>query len=205
MPKFVIRPIDVHGAPVIRGMTSVKDDATPEQIEAQVQQAVKRGGKKVAFVLLCGVDRQVTQAWAVNEGVVAPIDVTPYLLTEEQLLSNINAAASSPATEAQPDANVAETEESEMAAKKTKSKKKSVKKVAKTPKTKKAPGAGGLRTGSQQETIYNLLTRKSGVTSDEAVKATGWKSCSPMTWGKKFGLKVTKEKSAAGVTRYYGA
>ena len=200
--KLVIKPLDQHGAPVLRGMTSVKDDATPEQIDAQVQHAVKRGGRKVAVVLLVGADRQPIKAWEVTENVIAPINVTPYLLNADQL------AASSPATEAQPSEQVADqSEESEVvkkAKKATKAKSKKTK-TPKAPKTKKVPGAGGLRAGSKQETLYNMLTRKSGCTIDEAIKATGWQSCSVATWGKKFGLKVTKEKSATGIVRYYGA
>ena len=78
-------------------------------------------------------------------------------------------------------------------------------KKAKAPKAAKAAGAGGMRAGSKQETVYKLLTRVSGATLEEAVKATGWKSCSLKTWGKKFGLKVSKEKQKDGTTRYYGA
>lgn len=69
----------------------------------------------------------------------------------------------------------------------------------------KANGAGNLRAGSKQEVIYNLLTRKSGCTTEDALKATGWDKCGVSTWGKKFGLKVTKEKAKDGTTRYYGA
>ena len=198
MPKLVIKPLDKHGAPVMRGMTSINDDVSQEDIYAKVLNCVKRGGSKVATVLLEGADGKPTKAWTVGENEVAATDVAAYMpighdeQTDDPALPNAdpNLADTAPALE------VEVTEEADMA-------KKAKAKTKKTPKAKKV--AGELRKGSKQEAIYNLLTRKSGCTTDEALKATGWEACGLTTWGKKFGLKVTKEKSQAGVTRYYGS
>ena len=200
MPKFVIKPLDKHGAPVIRSMTSIKDDATQAEIYEKVLACVKRGGSKVATVLLEGADGKPTKAWTVGENEVAATDVAAYMPVadkvplypyQQEVIDNLIQADAAPALEV-------ETEEADMA---KKAKKKTTAKKA--PKAKKV--AGELRKGSKQEAIYNLLTRKSGCTTDEALKATGWEACGLTTWGKKFGLKVTKEKSQAGVTRYYGS
>jgi hypothetical protein len=194
MSKYVIKPLDKLGHPVMRGMTSINDTAAQEEIDAKVTSAVKRGGSKIVNVLLINTLSEVVLAWSVAEGVVAPCDAEPFKTVPQAPADGEPVVA-----EENP---AAETEEAGMAKRKTK--------VKKTPKakkttTKKAPGAGGLRAGSKQEMLYNMLTRKSGCTTDEAVKATGWQTCGVATWGKKFGLKVTKEKSAAGITRYYGA
>lgn len=202
VPKYVIKPLDKLGHPVMRAVTSVPDDADQDAIDAKVLAAVERGGSKVVAVTLTNTLGEVTLAWSVDEkGEVGPCDVGPYKTVPqeagnaEQTTESADADAA-PAEANSPDTGAATSEESDMA-KKAKAKK--------TPKAKKAAGNGGLRAGSKQEMLYNMLTRKSGCTTDEAVKATGWKSCGLTVWGKKFGLKVTKEKSASGITRYYGA
>lgn len=198
LPKYVIKPLDKHGHPVMRAVSSILDDATDEQINEKVLGAVKRGGSKVTNVVCVNTLSEVVLAWAVTRDLdglnaeISPCDVEPFKTAPQ--LANADAAPA--------EANEAEavTEESKMA--------KKSKKAKKAPKAKAAPkakGAGGLRAGSKQELLYNMLTRKSGCTTDEAVKATGWKSCGLTVWGKKFGLKVTKEKNKEGTTRYYGA
>lgn len=210
VPKYVIKPLDKQGHPVMRAMTSINDDADQDAIDAKVIAAVERGGSKVVAVTLTNTLGEVTLAWSVDEkGEVGPTDVGPYktVLQEvghpEQIddpalpaIDPESADADAAPAEATVATEVESEKESDMA-KKVKAKK--------TPKAKKAAGNGGLRAGSKQEMLYNMLTRKSGCTTDEAVKATGWKSCGLTVWGKKFGLKVTKEKSASGITRYYGA
>jgi hypothetical protein len=188
MPKFVIKPLDKHGAPVIRGMTSIKDDATQEQIDEKIVACVKRGGSKVAVVLLEGTDGKATHAWTVVEGAIASTDVAPYLIAEP---TNVE-AETTPAIEV-------ESEEVVMA---KKAKAKTAKKAGgtKKPRAKKE----GVRAGSKTEIVAKLLKRDTGCTAKQVLEATGWPAVSMPAMAKNCGLKLRKEKEKGKPTRYFG-
>ncbi|SLN77033.1 DUF3489 domain-containing protein [Oceanibacterium hippocampi] len=76
-----------------------------------------------------------------------------------------------------------------------------VKATAKAPRTQaaKPPANDAPRPGTKQALLVDLLKRKSGVTLDEAVEATGWQPHSVRgaisgTLHKKLGLSVSSEK-----------
>src|SRR5665213_533604 len=51
MSKYVIKPLDKNGHPVMRAMSSIDSEATDEQINEKVLKAVERGGSKVVNVV----------------------------------------------------------------------------------------------------------------------------------------------------------
>jgi hypothetical protein len=111
----------------------------------------------------------------------------------------------------EPAADAAQQQESEVAkskaakkstAKKAKGAKKVVAKKAATAKGKKATG-NGVRPGSKLDILRGLLTRKSGCSHEEACKALGWTSVSMGLQANKLGLKMRREKTKDGVSRYY--
>jgi hypothetical protein len=78
MPKYTVKPLDAHGHPVIRAITSINDDAAEEEINQKVLAAAKRGGSKVANVLLINTLSEVVLAWSIVEGVAGPCDAGPF-------------------------------------------------------------------------------------------------------------------------------
>lgn len=200
MPRLSIIPYDAKNQPIMRAVTSIKEDANEAEIDAQIQRSAKRGGAQVARVEV-KKDGVVLKEWKAPEGATVKEPVADEGKGPEGQAQN-----GPPAETTEASGNTAQNEEEANLAKRKKSSaKKGSKKAAKKTVVKKAPGAGGLRAGSKQEMLYNMLTRKSGCTTEEAVKATGWKSCGLTVWGKKFGLKISKEKNKNGVTHYFGA
>ena len=197
MPKYVIKPLDKMGHPIMRAVTSINDNAADELINEKVLAAVKRGGSKVVNVLLVNTLRQVILAWEIKEGEVAPCDVAPFQPTEAA--SEETTAPEAAAGEAAQPAPEGQTaEEADVAKRKVKAKK-----TPKAAKAKKAPGNGGLRAGSKLDRVANLLKRKSGCTAAECLKAVGWNAISMPYMAKAAGLKLKKEKIAGKSTRYY--
>lgn len=76
------------------------------------------------------------------------------------------------------------------------------KKTVTTTKGAKAPKKGKGRK-SQADVIAALLTRASGCTAKDILKATGWKAVNVPRQAKISGLKL-KQKREDGVTRYWG-
>src|SRR5215831_14702698 len=65
--------------------------------------------------------------------------------------------------------------------------------------------AGKAENGKEKKAIVaSMLSRKTGCTSADVKKATGWPSVSMPQMAKSCGLKLRKEKTAHG-TRYYGS
>src|ERR1017187_4308136 len=156
--KYVIKPLDARGHPVMRAVTSINDDATEEQIDAKVLAAVERGGSKVVNVLLVNTLREVVLAWVVTDGVAGPCDAGPFQPTEA-----VVSEAASIETETK-----SNEEENDVTRRKVSAKKES--------KPKKI--AGEVRKGSKTEIVANLLKRKSGCTANECLKAVGWNAIS---------------------------
>lgn len=120
-----------------------------------------------------------------------------------------SASATSAAPEGTPPS--AETKEATMAKQTKKTAAKNAKPAKGKAKPKAAPKAkaprakqDGLRPGSKKQMLVDLVSRKSGATMEELLKATGWKACrgtlgeAVATAGKK--LVVDKEGKVA---RYY--
>ena len=205
MSKYVIKPLDRHGHPVTRGMTSINNTAAEDQINEKVLAAIKRGGTKVVNVLLINTLGEVVLAWEVTRDLdglnaeAGPCDAGPFQPTTTALEAEPGESANEPDAQAAPEG---QTEEANMAKKPKKtSKGKKVAKV-KTKSPRKAKAAGEFKKGSKMELVYNLFTRKSGVTSDEMLKATGWKAVGMIQQAKACGLKIKKEKTDKG-TRYF--
>ena len=182
MPKYVIKPLDKHGHPIVRAVTSVDDSADDAQINEKVLKAAERGGSKVVNILLVNTLSEVVLAWGVVDGVVAPCDVEPFKSTPQHAPAGAEPAG---ASETQP---AGETEEGRMAKKRT----------AK-PKAEKKP-KGDSKTGI----VAKLLQRANGCTSAEILSATGWPAVSVPAICKAAGLKLTKEKVKGSPTRYWG-
>lgn len=64
---------------------------------------------------------------------------------------------------------------------------------------------GEVRKGSKTEIVAKLLTRESGCTSADVLKATSWPAVSMPAMAKACGLKLRKEKVKGEPTRYYGS
>lgn len=64
--KLIVTPYDVNGLALIRGKTSLKEDATAEEITAKVQYAFLRAGKKTVKVEITK-DGQIVDTRAVTE------------------------------------------------------------------------------------------------------------------------------------------
>jgi hypothetical protein len=67
-----------------------------------------------------------------------------------------------------------------------------------------APRNGQPRAGTKTEKIYKLLTRKSGCTRAEVLKATNWPAISIQKISETLGLKLRKD-DANRPYRYYGS
>jgi hypothetical protein len=207
MTKYVIKPLDKHGHPVMRAVTSINDDAADDQINEKVLGAVKRGGSKVVNVLCVNTLSEVVLAWGVTRDLdglnaeIAPCDVEPFKTAPAEPTNETANADAAPA-EAKDETEAEGTEESDMAKRKAKSKK--GKKSTKVKKTKTARKAGGkIKSGSKTEIVAKLLQRASGCTKDDILKATGWKAVGVMQQAKVCGLKVKKEKEKGKPTRYF--
>jgi hypothetical protein len=202
MPKYTVKPVDAHGHPVIRAITSINDDAAEEEINQKVLAAAKRGGSKVANVLLINTLSEVVLAWEVKEGVAGPCDAGPFQPAEQPkdgIYKDLRNEEPQASTDGEPVEAAAvksddETKESEVSKKVKKGKAKRIK---------KAQDNGGLRAGSKLERVANLLKRKSGCTAAECLKAVGWNAISMPYMAKAAGLKLKKEKVAGKTTRYY--
>lgn len=77
-----------------------------------------------------------------------------------------------------------------------------VAKKAKATKSKTNGKSNGVG-GAKNQLIIGLLTRKSGTTVEEAIKATGWKQVHLSAHASKAGLKLKKERQKDGSHRYW--
>jgi hypothetical protein len=196
MPKYTIKPLDAHGHPVMRAITSINDDSDESQIEAKIVAAAERGGSKVANVLLINTLGQVVLAWSIVEGVAGPCDTGPFqpLTTAEPESVKEEAPADGEPVDAAAPQPAAE-QESEVS---KKAKKGKAKKAA--PKRAKSDKPRGEKTLA----ISKLLSRASGCTAKEVLAATGWPSVSMPAMAKACGLKLRKDKKKGKPIRYFG-
>jgi hypothetical protein len=193
MDRLAITPFNAKGEIVARGVTSVKADATPEQIDAQITHAVKRGG----VTRVVRVEVKDTTGATIKEWTAAAEVVTA---ATAQLASEEASADAAPATGDQP--NAGQAEEAGMVKKSKKASKAKVR-GKKVKATKKAKVAGKIKSGSKTEIVAKLLQRASGCTKEDILRATGWKAVGVMQQAKVCGLKVKKLKEKGKPTRYF--
>jgi hypothetical protein len=202
MPKYTVKPLDAHGHPVIRAITSINDDAAEEEINQKVLAAAKRGGSKVANVLLINTLSEVVLAWSIVEGVAGPCDAGPFqpvMQPPDGVYRNLTNEPEVQQTGGEPveaETNQPETKESDVSKKVKKGKaKKAAPKRAKSDKPR----------GEKTLAISELLSRVSGCTAKEVLAATGWPSVSMPAMAKACGLKLRKDKVKGQITRYFGS
>jgi len=82
MPKLTVTPYAADGKALERGKTSMNANATQEEIDAKIQFAAKRAGKRTVRVEVTDKDGFVSATWTAPEALQAPTATEPTATTE---------------------------------------------------------------------------------------------------------------------------
>lgn len=185
-----------------RGRTSIDGDASEKAIHQKITAAALRVGKGVHHVDVVDPDGKI-ETWNIDE---AGVNLVSQLTGANFNLTEVAAQIPESTPNSEEDKMATKTKAKKSPAK-TKAKKPAKAKLkAKTNGAAKTPRvAGEVRKGSKMEIIKSLLLRKSGCTAADLAEATGWKSVAVTLQAGRLGLKLTKEKTKNGDTRYWGS